>query len=338
MKKFKMGLDAHSSTCTLAVLTGDGNLIRCQSFQTSAHHLIAAVTAYEGQRILVVEECHLADWVKRVLDPYCDEVIICDPQRNQWIWRAEHANDDVDAVKLARLLHAGFIRAITHASGKSFERRNLFGHYYDLVQQMVRIKLKLKAEFRALAITARGQGIYQLKNQRIWIKKLKDEPNVKFQVEQYYQIIDQLGKLRQQTLKRLQREAVPTKAYETLRSFPGVGPVVACGYLALIDTPERFPRKNQLWSYAGFGVRRLESDGKIYINQNSRGGNRILKWVVSEHFRGAMRTLHANKFQRSFKAFQTRGLNAKRARRAVIRQLLSSLRAAWKKGENYKDS
>lgn len=338
MKKFKMGLDAHSASCTLAVLSQDGNLIRCQSFETSERNLIAAVTAYEGERILVVEESHLADWVKRVLDPYCDQVIICDPQRNKWIWKAEHANDQVDAIKLAKLLHAGFIREIAHVSGKSLQRRSLFGHYYDLVQQMVRIKLKLKAEFRALAITAKGQGIYQNKNRTKWIGKLGEDPSVRFQAEQYYQLIDQLEKLRHQTMGRLEQEAAQTKPYALLRSFPGIGPVVACGYLALIDTPERFSRKNQLWSYAGFGVRRLESDGKVYADQNSKGGNRILKWVVSEHFRGAMRTLQKNKFQKNFEAFQKRGLNTKQARRAVVRQLLSSLRAAWKKGELYRDS
>ncbi len=332
-----MGLDAHSLTCTLAVLSGDGNLIRCQSFDTSEQNLISAVTAYHGERILVVEESHLADWVKRTLDPYCDQVIICDPRHNQWIWKAEHANDQIDAVKLAKLLHAGFIRAIPHASGKSLQRRSLFGHYHDLVQQKVRMKLKLKAEFRALAIKVRGQGIYQTKNQKTWIEKLIQEPSVKFQVEQYYQLIDEMEKLRRQTLAHLQRELTQSKHYELLRTFPGVGPVVACGYLALIDTPERFSRKNQLWAYAGFGVKRLESDGKVYFDQNSKSGNRILKWVVSEHFRGAMRTLQKNKFQRSFEALQNRGLNTKQARRVVSRQLLSSLRAAWKKGEPYRD-
>lgn len=336
--KYYLGLDAHSASFTLAGLTEEGKIIRCQSMPTSAHNLIESVTAYKGTRSLVVEECHLADWVKRTLEPYCDAFVICDPKHNRWIWKANYADDKVDAVKLAKLLRGGFIRAIHHGESESSNRRALFLHYYDLTHEKTRIKLKLKSEFRSLAIPAAGARVYQQTHRLEWLEKLKDEPQSRFQAEQYYHLMDQLEDLRQKAKERLLKELESEESYPLLRTFPGIGPVIAAGYMAMIDTPARFSRKNKLWSYAGFGVRRLESDGRVYENRNSTTGNRVLKWIVSENFIGAMRTLKKNKFQKRFETLQTKGLNSKQARRSVCRDILSSVRAAWLKKEKYKDS
>ena len=336
--KYYLGLDVHSASFTLAGLTEEGKMIRCQSLPTSAHNLIEVVTAYKGTRSLVVEECHLAQWVKRTLESYCDKFVVCDPKHNKWIWKAEYADDKIDAVKLAKLLRAGFIKSIPHPEEKSADRRSLFLHYYDLTHEKVRIKLKLKAEFRSLAIPATGASVYQKNHRSKWLDKLKEDNSACFQAEQYYTLMDQLETLQQNGRQRLLKEIQEDKAYSLLRSFPGIGPIVAAGYIAIVDTPDRFSRKNKLWSYAGFGVRRLESDGKVYQNTNSTQGNRVLKWLVSENFRGAMRTLKKNKFQRRFELLQTKGLNKKQSRRAVCRDILSSVRAAWIKNEAYKDS
>ncbi len=338
MQKYYLGLDAHSASCTLAALSQEGSLIRCQSFPTSVYHLIQTVSAYEGQRVLVVEESHLADWVKRTLEPYCDELVICDPKHNQWIWKAEYADDQVDAVKLARLLRAGFIRPLAHPEGRSRDWRSLFLHYYKLTQERTRVKLRLKAEFRGIAIPTKGRGIYHPRQRLGWLKKLGEDRVVRLQVDQYYRWLDELKGFSEEVLRFLLKDLRREKAYPILRSFPGVGPIVAAGYLAILDTPERFSRRNKLWSYAGFGIRRMSSDERVYYQGSSRQGNRILKWVVSTHFQGAMRTLEKNKFQRHFERLQKQGLNTKQARRAVCRTILSCIRAAWRKGETYRDS
>ena len=71
------------------------------------------------------------------------------------------------------------------------------------------------------------------------------------------------------------------KGFRSLISFPGAGPVVVSGYLALIDTPYRFSRKNKLWRYAGFSNQRQISDDIIYRDRPTKTGNRVLKWIVT---------------------------------------------------------
>lgn len=334
--QYYLGLDIHSASFTLACLTKDGSLVKCLTRPTSAHELIEAVSSFKAKRSLVVEECHMAGWVLRVLKPYCDELVICDPKHNKWIYKADHASDKSDALKLAKLLLGGYIKSVRHSEGCKADLRSLFLHYYDLTKECTRIKLKLKSEFRMLAIKATGKTVYQQSNRLEWLSKLKDEKTAKIQAEHYYQLIDNLEALRKKTMQMIICESRKDSAYPILESFPGIGQTLAAGYLSIIDTPERFSRKNKLWSYAGFGVRRLESDGCVQT-QNSKQGNRILKWIVSENFRGAMRTIKKNKFQRRFESLSQRGFNTKQARRVVCRDILSSIRACWIKKEAYKD-
>ncbi len=333
-----IGLDAHGATCTIGCLSHHDKLINCHRFETSARNLIDAVMAYPGKKILTVEESHLAAWVKRTLTPYVDKVIICDPKHNKWISHADYANDKIDAIKLARLLRGGYLKEIYHPEGKGERLRSLFLHYYDLNQQVTRFKCKLKAEFRQLGISTSGISIYNPNRRSYWQSRIKEYPYIQSQVAQYFQLIDLLEKMKRSTYQNMVNQARREKGFGSLISFPGAGPVVVTGYLALIDTPHRFSRKNKLWRYAGFSNQKQISDDVVYRDRPTKTGNRVLKWVVMQHFQAAVVTSKTpNRFQRRYQALIARGLSSKTARRTVCRDILASVRAAWRKEESYRE-
>ena len=108
-----------------------------------------------------------------------------------------------------------------------------------------------------------------------------------------------------------------------------------------LDTLLGYLRKltpNKLWRYAGLGFRWHESGGRVYQTGWSRSGNRVLKWIVREHFYHAVDRAHKpNRFVRQHRALRARGLCETDARRLVCRSLLSTVRALWMKGESYRD-
>jgi transposase len=115
--------------------------------------------------------------------------------------------------------------------------------------------------------------------------------------------------------------------------------VIATGYVAMIDTPHRFSRKNKLWKYAALGNMRHTSDEEVYADRASKSGNRVLKWVVIEHFQHAVETSKVdNRFKRQYEALRKKGLDHTAARRMVCRALLSTVRAMWMKEEKYRDN
>jgi transposase len=333
-----VGLDLHAASFTLAVVTPRGQLAGCNSRDTSAENLIDAVEAIRGPKALIVEESHLAQWAQRTVAPYVDEFVICDPQRNAWIARDEFNDDKNSAIKLAKLHRGGFLKAIRHPEGDGEQLRALFLHYYDLNRQLTRFKNKLKATFRQEAISTAGKTIYAAEDHERWLKKLRQLPHLRHAAGQRFELVDLLEGLKQRTHEKMVRLAKKNKAFAWLDGMPGAGPVLATGYVALLETPWRFSRKNKLWSYAALGNCRQTSDGEVYNDRCSKRGNRVLKWVVIEHFTHAVeRAKQSNRFKRKYEELRRKGLDASAARRQVCRALLSTVRALWMKEEAYRD-
>ena len=333
-----LGLDVHAASFTLGVLTPGGKLSSCLSYETTAQNLIEAVSAVPGPKALVVEESHLAQWVKRTLERYVDQLVVCDPQRNAWIARDEFNDDKTSAIKLARLHQGGFIKEIRHPDDAGAQLRGLFLHYFDLNQQLTRFKNKLKGTFRQEAIPTAGRGIYEADTHERWLKQLRGQKHLQHAARQRFELIDKLEELKQQTYAAMVRLARKQKVFALLDGMPGAGPVIATGYLALIDTPARFSRKNKLWRYAGLGNKYQVSDEQVYASGASKSGNRVLKWVVFEHFQHAVETSkQENRFQRQYQTLLRKGLGEHTARRHVCRALLSTVRALWIKEEAYRD-
>jgi transposase len=334
-----IGLDAHSASCMMAVLNQAGKVTQCVSRPTSAENLIDLVAAVPGPKELVVEESELAQWVKDTLTPYVDRLVVCDPRRNRWIAREDFNNDRTSAIKLAQLLRGGYIKEVHHLDDAQAQLRRSFLHYADLNDQVRRFKNKLKATYRQEGIAAKGGGVYEEGERREWLDRLKGSPPLRRQAKRLYILVDTLEAMKQESLERMKREAGKEKGYRLLLTIPGVGPVVACGYIALIGTPHRFSRKNKLWRYAGFGNTLHISDERVYADRPSKTGNRLLKWVVGQQFMGAVeRTRKDNIFKRRYARLRREGHSAKVAKRHVCRSLLSVVRAVWMKGEAYREA
>jgi len=333
-----LGLDVHAGNFILEVLTAQGQVAQRVSRETTAANLIEAVSVVPGPKTLIVEESHLAQWVKRTVERYVDKVLICDPTRNAWIAKDQFNDDTSSAHKLAKLHQGGFLKEIRHPGNEGARLRALFLHYYDLNHQLTRFKNKLKATFRQEAIRTAGRAIYKEEQHASWLKRLRGQSHLQHAARQRFQLVDLLEGLKQETYEALVKSAKKDKAFELLQTLPGVGPLIAAGYQALIETPHRFSRKNKLWSYAALANKRHSSDEQVYEEHASKSGNRALKWLVVENFeRAVVTSQQPNRFKRQYEALRHRGLNETAARRLVCRALLSTLRAMWIKEEEYRE-
>ena len=339
-----LGLDVHSASFTLAVVDESGKVSRRLSRPTSAKNLIDVVSGTVGPNRLVVEEGPLAQWVKSTLQPYVDELVVCDPCRNGWIAGDDYSDDRTSAVKLAQLLRGGYIKQISHPGDAGAELRRAFFHYYGLNQQICRFKNKLKGTFRQVAIKPLGTEIYRQDEHCAWLSHLSGYPALRRRAKNFFTLVDMLeemkAKERQQMVKAARR--TDPSGFDILLGVPGAGPVIASGYVAIIETPARFSRKNKLWRYAGFGNTFHSSDDVVYQERPSKSGNRVLKWVVTQHFQGAVirrrvRGENPNFFCRRYETLLRRGLSKKVARRHVCRSLLAVIRAISAKGEPYQE-
>jgi transposase len=322
----------------MAILNARGKLMQCLNRDTSEESLIEEASKVTGKKHMVVEECHLAQWVHATLKPYVDELTVCDPKHNRWIAQDDFADDRTSAIKLAQLAQMGQLKPVYHPDDGMAQLRGLFLHYYDLTRQLTRFKNKLKACFRRVAVPTPGRGVYHPGQHQEWLEKLRDHPYLVTQAQHLFELVDRLQAIKAHTHREMVARAKRVPAFDLLTQMPGIGPVVGTGYLAIVITPHRFARKNKLWRYAGLANQVHESDGVVYRRRPSRCGNRVLKWIVIQHFQGAVRCPKGlNRFQRQYQALLARGVGQRAARRVVCRTLLSVVRAVWMTGEPYQE-
>jgi len=335
----RIGLDAHSASFTLAVVNEAGKVTRCLSRPMSAEKLIEVVGEVRGPKELAVEESAVAQWVKETLEPYVDKLVVCDPRRNRWIAKEDFNDDRTSAIKLAQLLRGGYLKEVAHLQERPAQLRRAFYHYADLNEQVVRFKNKLKGTYRQALVRVDGEAIYSERRREEWLARLHDAPALRRQAGQLFVLIDLLEAMKQDCLKVLVAQARKDPGYRHLETIPGIGPVLASGYIALIATPHRFSRKNKLWRYAGLGNALHISDETVYQDRPSQSGNRLLKWVTTQHFMAAVeRAEKDNLFKRRYERLLREGHSRKVARRQVCRSLLSVVRAVWMKGEAYRET
>jgi hypothetical protein len=84
-----LGLDLHASSCTLGIMSTDGTYHGHQHFPTAESELIPRVVAIQARhKRLALEEGNLARWAARTLEPYVEQVFVCDPRENALISRS----------------------------------------------------------------------------------------------------------------------------------------------------------------------------------------------------------------------------------------------------------
>ena len=71
-----IGIDVHAASCTLAVVSERGRLLRTMVVETNGEALVDAVRGVAGQRRVVFEEGTQAGWLVELLERHTHEVVV----------------------------------------------------------------------------------------------------------------------------------------------------------------------------------------------------------------------------------------------------------------------
>ena len=87
-----------------------------------------------------------------------------------------------------------------------------------------------------------------------------------------YQQLDLLQPVRQEARRDLLVESHKHHAVKLLRQIPSIGPIRAALLVALLQTPNRFRTKRQLWAYSGFAVETHDSGEYRLVEAGTKPG------------------------------------------------------------------
>jgi len=338
MTTLYLGLDLGSSTCHQVGMQADGQIIINRRFSTSEAHLIDAFTGLKGQLHVHLEAGELAPWVRSVIAPLTQRVVISHPPTNAWILKDPNKRDQIDATKLADLLRMNRVHEAYYAEERSRrDFKQLVQHYDDLTGQEIRLKQKIKARLCTQGVIIRGQQLFTLKGRNEVLGKVTSQ-ELRESILKLYGLLDQTLATHLAAQKLMLHSASSFPEVELFKAVPGMGPIGACRFSAYIQTPHRFSNLRKLWRYCRLGVSRRSSDGKLLSYPRlDRAGCGRLKDVSRKAFDAALRRKDDNAFKRAYERALESTHDKTHARLSVQRKIVSVLRAMWLTQTPYRD-
>jgi transposase len=333
-----LGLDLHANSSTLGVMASDGTYQGHQQFSTAESELIPRVSSVDAQeKRLAVEASELSRWAARTIDPYVDQVLVCDPRENFLISRDGRKDDVSDAYNLCRLLRLGELQEVYQATE---DHRAVFKavaqHYLDCRGQQVALKQKIKATFRRWGVLdLDGREVYSTDGRDRYLEQIS-QPQITRQLRRLYRMHDEAVQAQSDAQSQMKRLGKQYPEIEVFQEVPGVGPIGSHLFDAFIQTPHRFSTRQKLWRYCQLGVRSQTSDGKpLGYEELDPNGRSELKQVSYRAYVAAVKQ-GDNAVETFFEQSLRRTRDQTHARPFAQRKILATLRALWKTGTSYR--
>lgn len=330
-----IGMDCHIKTLDFAVVNEAGRLIKGNSVATSVNGLMEFVKTVPQPRAIYMEEGTLAAWALETCVRFGEKLVITNPKENHWIGSSGQKDDPLDALKLAQLARGGYIKEIHHPVGQRRRFRELMIAYHDTVRSTTRIKNKIKAKFRENGIQCAGATVYSKTYREEWRRKLPQEATLLLILEGLWNQLERSEQTEKEFLAAARAQAKQYPEIKHFEALPGIGFISAATVSAILETPHRFADKRKVWMYAGLGITIRSSGGKIYSERLSTDYNRLLKYTLKQ---AAEVTIQAkdNPFRRKYLAMTLlHGIAPHRAKLTIARDMLATMWAIWRKGEEY---
>jgi transposase len=330
-----IGMDCHISTLDFAVVNKTGRLVKAHRIDTSVNGFIGFVKKVPTPRTIYMEEGALAVWALETCVRFGEKLLITDPKKNHWIGSSGEKDDPLDALKLAQLARGGYIKEIHHPVGHRRRFRELMIAYHDTVKSATRIKNKIKAKFRQNGIQCGGTTVYSEIHREEWKGKLPQETTLLLILDNLWRQLEQSERTEKELLAAARNQAKPYPEIKLFQALPGIGFVHAATISAMLETPYRFADKREVWMYAGLGIMRKSSGGKVYSEKLSKDYNRLLKYTMKQAASAAIQA-NDNPFRRKYlDKTLLHGIAPHRAKLTIARDMLATMWAMWKKGEKY---
>lgn len=338
-----IGIDVHTSSCTIAVMGPSGKRLRHWQVETERQVLVQAIRSVAGPRHICFEEGTLSDWVYELLEPLATDIQVIQPLRSRGV--KSDAHDAWTAADTMRLQPANVTRVFK--SPRTFTALRKAVRAHGLIQRdMVRAKNRIHASYRARGLQGMTSAIYDPELRDEWLQQL---PPPQRKMTEYFCIeLDGLVDACRQAQQWMLDEAQHVPTVALVATAPGISTIRASQIVATVLSPQRFRSSRQFWAYCGLGVvMRSSSDwtkehGKwVRTNlQQTRGLNRNHQPLLKNVFKGAAKTvtnprMSAHPLHQAYQRLLTSGTKPNLAQLTIARRIAAATLAIWKNKETY---
>jgi transposase len=337
-----IGIDAHSQSCTVAIMGPSGKRLREATVETNGKELSDLMRSIAGHKYVCVEEGTQAEWLHEILEPLVDELVVTLPA-------PIHGNksDSADAWRLADRLRQGHLERLVFKAPTRFTGLRAAVKTYVVTQRdMVRAKTRLHALYRSRAIGKLNSEIYDPELRCAWLARLPAAQ--RYRAELLCLQLDGLVEAHKLAEQWLQQESDKVPLVRQLQTAPGIGKTRAALIVAIVISPFRFRTRRQFWSYCGLGI--VTRSSADYVKEangrwtrrvmpQTRGLNRNRHPLLKNVFKGAALTvvhqMPEHPLTRAFHRATLAGTKPNLAELTVARRIAAAVLAMWKNKEKY---
>jgi len=337
-----IGLDAHSASCTVAVVGPSGRHLSSQVLETNGKALVEFVRAVPGTKHLCFEEGNHAAWLHELLAPHVEEIVVAHVRESRG-----PKSDQRDAFSLAEMLRIGAVKTRVYKGQGEFALLGELARAYTVVvSDSTRAQRRIKALFRSRGVPTDGKGVYSPSARAEWIAKLPERSRTR--AETLYMEMDALLEVRKKALREMTNEARRHQVFRTLKTCPGMGEIRIAQMMPVVVTPYRFASKRAFWAYIGLAIVMRSSsdwvrakDGQWIRAQTvqTRGLNRNFNRRLKDVFKGAATTVIQHRddepLYRHYQSLLDGGTKPNLAKLTIARQIASITLSMWRSGEEY---
>ncbi len=335
-----IGLDAHSESCTVAVLGPSGRRLQHERLETNAKLLKDFIQTVPRPRALCMEDGTITNWLYEQLEPVVDKLVVVLPDKS-----AGNKNDLRDAWKLADELRRDALTRPVYKSPSQFRAlREATRTHYVLQRDKVRCKARIHALCRSCGQRSLAAQIYAPNHRAVALLHLPE--HLRARAALYGEQLDGLTNCLGQAETWLHQEAERVPIVRRIATAPAIGIIRSAYIVSIVLSPHRFRTARQFWSYCGLAVvTRSSSDWKRDRDgswqrkpvQQTRGLNLNRHPLLKNVFKGAAVQICSMPAHPLGQAYQRLLENTKPnlARLTIARRLAAAVLAMWKNGEDY---
>src|SRR5213596_467245 len=328
-------LDLHTGQSVLGSMDHEGRTQPRVRFATQPDALrfyVGKLRQTKRALYLTMEAGALTRWASGIVRPLVDRLIVCEPRYNRLINTNPKKSDEADVEGMCLLLRLGKLKEVWMGTDRTREiYRALVYELLNWRDAQRQLKALIKARYRQWGVLKlHGLKVFSKTWRQQYLPQLPGEEERRMILRLYAQHDHAVAQWKE-TLKEVERVGKAFWEVGEFERIPGVGPIAAHVFSAIIEEPGRFSTKHQLWKYSQLGITDRTSDGKpLGYQRLDPRGNRELKNLSYHAWRTACKsTTGPNAIKSFYQQSRQRTGSVRHARLNTQRKILETMWMMW---------